>query len=441
MLIEFRFDNYLSFKEENLFSMVGVPSFKEHEPDNVFQLPDFKILKTAALYGNNASGKSNFLRAFGKMKSLVVNSFRDALTENNLQNEFANHFLLSPECEEKPILFEVLFIQEKTRFRYGFKIGKDGVVAEWLFANLAKKETPLFERNENAFKINKTSFSEGTSLTKKTRKNVLFLSLVAQFNGLFSNMVVAWFKNINFISGLFDKSYSYFTLNKLKDDPVFNQWISQFICSLEISNLTVNEVEQDFKELEKLTSAVKEEKFRRFISAFSDLGSTTTKKKPILSTWHSRYDANNILVDSIPFDLEKQESEGTKKLIYLLGPLFDTLKNGKLLIIDELDSRLHSILLATLVSMFHLFNKRGAQLIFSSHDISLLDKDFLRRDQIWFAEKDQFGVSKIYSLSDFKTDQVRKTSSYYKKYLEGRFGAISYFSIDEQNMDLVYGKK
>jgi len=115
----------------------------------------------------------------------------------------------------------------------------------------------------------------------------------------------------------------------------------------------------------------------------------------------------------------------------LLGPWFDTLINGKILIVDELDSRLHTQLTKNLIELFHKYNNKSAQLLFTSHDVNLLDKDLFRRDQIWFIEKDQFGASQLYSLADFKAESVRKTSSYSKNYLNGKYGATSYFKIKE----------
>ena len=158
-------------------------------------------------------------------------------------------------------------------------------------------------------------------------------------------------------------------------------------------------------------------------------------------TFHKKYDEHNVLVDTVPFNFDKQESEGTKKLLYLLGPWYDTLQNGNVLIIDELDARLHSHLTLQLVDFFHAFNKSNAQLICAVHDISLLDKETFRRDQIWFVEKNQFGASELYSLANFKTDKVRNKSAFGKNYMEGTYGAIPYFVVNEQLNDLLYGKR
>jgi len=427
MLLEYRFKNYKSFKDENIFSMVGVKSFKEHELENVIQLGDAKVLKTAVIYGNNASGKSNFVSGFQSMKRIVKTSFRDALIEkgNPLHIE---KFLLSTETEKAPSIFEVVFIHENIRYRYGFEIGKNKISKEWLYYT-SKKETPLFIRENDKYVINKTSFREGINLDKKTRDNVLFLSLVAQFNGAISNKIIHWFDKINFISGIHDLGYGLYTIQKLKNDKKFNKWLSLILKHLEISNITIEEVDINPNEIDNIINNVNDEKLKNFFSALHQLKDDA--KKIQISTWHRKYDNNNLLVDTIPFDFERQESEGTKKFVNLLGPWFDTLLNGKILVVDELDSRLHTQLTKRLIELFHKYNNKSAQLIFTSHDVNLLDKDIFRRDQIWFVEKDQFGVSHLYSLADFKAEKVRNTSSFARNYLNGKYGATSYFRIDD----------
>ena len=121
-----------------------------------------------------------------------------------------------------------------------------------------------------------------------------------------------------------------------------------------------------------------------------------------LLSFHRKYDENNILVDTVAFEFDKQESEGTKKLLYLLGPVYDTLKNGKIMIVDELDSKLHTIMTLNLINFFHASNKSNAQLIFAVHDTTILKHENFRRDQIWFIEKNQFGASELYSLQILK---------------------------------------
>jgi AAA15 family ATPase/GTPase len=154
-------------------------------------------------------------------------------------------------------------------------------------------------------------------------------------------------------------------------------------------------------------------------------------------TYHNKYDENNLLVDVVPF-MPEMESAGTKKLIRILGPIYDTLRTGKVLFIDEYNSKLHPNLSKKLIDFFHRFNRKGAQIIFTANDTNLLNKNIFRRDQIWFAEKNQFGVSSMYSLSEFNADTVRKTSAFDKKYLENIFGAAYTLDITENLVNLLY---
>ena len=224
----------------------------------------------------------------------------------------------------------------------------------------------------------------------------------------------------------------------MKSDESFYNWVLHFIKYLEIANLSSTEDDSSEIDLEIIRNKEKNEEIVNLLTSIQKIQSKQPKREHLI-TYHRKYDENNVLVETIPFNFEKQESEGTKKLLYLLGPWYDTLQNGKILIIDELDSRLHSHLTLRLIDFFHKFNKKNAQLICAVHDISLLNKETFRRDQIWFVEKNQFGSSELYSLADFKTDKVRNKSAFDKNYLEGKYGAIPYFDIDEKLIDIMYG--
>ncbi|MBK6609119.1 MAG: ATP-binding protein [Leptospiraceae bacterium] len=208
---------------------------------------------------------------------------------------------------------------------------------------------------------------------------------------------------------------------------------------MEISNLSTTEEDVNDIDLETLREKEKDEEIINLFTSIHKIQSKQPRRDQLI-TYHRKYDENNNFIDSVPFNFDNQESEGTKKLLYLLGPWYDTLKNGKILAIDELDSRLHSNLTLKLVDFFHKFNKNNAQLIFAVHDISILNKNTFRRDQIWFVEKNQFGASELLSLADFKTDKVRNKSAFDKNYAQGKYGAIPYFEIDEKLNQLLYAE-
>jgi AAA15 family ATPase/GTPase len=437
MLVEYSFGNFKSFKDSNTLSMLGVKSFKEHGESNVFTQDKFRILKSAVVYGNNASGKSNLVLGLSVMKNIVLTSFRNALDEKG--SLFVEKFLLNTKSESIPSNFEVVFFQKDVRYRYGFEINDGKVIEEWLYHNPGKKEVPLFERDVKGIDyLNKTSFGEGEEYKDKNklRNNVLFISLIAQFNeNSKSNEVVNWFKNVNIVSGINDLLYSRYTYDKFMNDDDFKNWLSRIVQCLEIANIEIADVDTNdgirignsTVKLSMVSENTEGQKYKHSI------------KSAKITTWHKKYDENNLLIGAVPFDFNMQESEGTKKFINLLGPWYDTIKNGKVLIIDELDSRLHTGITKALIDFFNHSRNKNAQLIFTSHDVNLLDKDFLRRDQIWFVEKNQFGESSLYSLADFKAVDVRNTSSFVNNYLNGKYGAVPYLDIKGKIEDLIYG--
>lgn len=440
MVIEYQVKNYLSFKDLTIFSMVGMKSFKEHEPDNVIQFDEkLKILKSASIYGNNGSGKSNFVKSLVFMKGFVLNSFRDALLEDNNKKISLKKFLLNKECETLPSHFELSFIIDKIIYRYGFEVESEKISKEWLY-HTTSKETPLFTRDNNKIVVNKSSFKEGLGLESKVKDNVLFLTRIAHDEGIISNEIINWFRKIKFINGINDSSYKLYTIKLLKEDKDFQIWISKFVSFLEISKLSTEEKDTLEVNIEKIKETNQDEELIDLLFSIQRMQAKQPKQDQII-TWHKKYDANNFLIDTIPFNFDEQESDGTKKLVYLLGPWYTTLKKGNLLVVDELDSRLHTNLIKYLVKFFHESNDSNAQLIFVTHNTDILSKDYLRRDQIWFIEKNQFGSSEMYSLGDFKSEQVRKKSAFDKNYIEGKYGAVPLFDDNNKLIDLLHGQE
>jgi len=440
MLIEFSIENFLSFKDLTTLSMVAAKSFKEHNDSHIIETnANFNLLKSAVVYGNNASGKSNLLEAMGFMKAIVLNSFRDALMDNEEKKFPLEKFALNTKTEEETSYFEISFIQNGIKYRYGFEIDYDKIVAEWLF-HTTSKEVYLFKRYNQDIEINKSAFKEGLGKDKDVKENVLFLSLLATLGKETSTGIVDWFKKFNFVNGIHDRGHKRYTIDKLKTDSQFFTWVLHFIKYLEISNLATTEEDVSEIDLESLRNKEKDEEIISLLSSIQKIQSKQPKRDQLI-TYHRKYDENNVMIDTVPFNFDKQESEGTKKLLYLLGPWYDVLQNGKVLIVDELDSRLHGQLTSRLIDFFHKFNRSNAQLICAVHDISLLKKEIFRRDQIWFVEKNQFGASELVSLGNFKTDKVRNKSAFDKNYFEGKYGAIPYFGVNEKLNDLLYGKR
>ncbi len=437
MIIQFLVDNYKSFKNETILSFIGSGTAKEHEAENVFFWNNYKVLKANAIYGANASGKSNLLKAIKDMKRVVLSSFQNAISEN-FKEKSIQPFKLSVETNSKPSTFEVVFVKNEKQYRYGFDI-QDGLIkSEWLFHIPKKIETSLFIREEKEIKINKTQFKEGIGLEDKTRDNVLFLSVCSQFNGQISNSIIEWFKDVKSVSGIDDDRYSGYTTNKIKNDEKFRLWVNKFISFLEISKLSVEDELLEQLNIEELEIPEEKKELRLALEAISNL-QEKQKTIPKLKSWHKVYDKTNIIHDTIPFDFHQEESKGTQKLVYILGPIYDTLINGKVLLIDELDSRLHTLLSKYLLKLFHGLNKRNAQFAFILHDTNVLNSESFRRDQIWFTEKDQFGATSLNSLYDY--GKVRKDAKFEKNYLKGDYGAVPYIDNMNDLIESLYGEE
>lgn len=443
MLIEFSVRNFLSFKDEATFSMVASNAVKELENlseglCNVFWDINSrnKYLKSAVIYGANGSGKSNLLTAFKFFKKFILTSSNDRQANESID---IIPFLLNRETENEPSSFEMVFVIGNVRFRYGFEVTKDEVVSEWLFAfDLlnSKKESTYFTREYQNIKVSAKVFKEGKGLGDNTRKNALFLSTVAQLNGDISMAIQNWFRdNLKIISGLEDSTTGY-TISRFEKDLSFRKNLLNFVKLL---GLGIEDIKVEESAIDSLSRIFPVENNIRIRTLLEELQRELDQKRNeasakamevSVSFMRNKFDEANNLIDEIGLDIGL-ESQGTQKLFGLLGPWFDVLETGKILIIDELDSSLHTKMTVELLKIFQsIYNKENAQLIFASHDTNLLRNDLFRRDQIWFAEKNNFGATEIYSLVEYKINQatsVRNDASYEKDYLAGKYGAIPYF--------------
>ncbi|MDO8723236.1 MAG: ATP-binding protein [Syntrophales bacterium] len=411
MLIEFSIANFLSFKDRVTFSMVASNDDALQE-SNVFEWGKRRLVKSAVVYGANASGKSNLLNAIRFMRRMVLTSSKDTQANEEIDVEA---FKLSTECEGMPSFFEIVFIQNGETYRYGFEVDRKRIYSEWLFTVPKTKEAELFVREGNKIKVNLTRFKEGRDLEAKTRENALFLSVCAQFNGEISKELLLWFKNFNFIHGLRDYAYLGVTVNQLKTPKQKRQLMEM----TRIADLCIDDIEgrEEKLTIEKLPKDMPEEVKRDIVK--QDIMEVELK------TTHRKFGKDNEEVGTVIFDLEENESGGTQKFLNMAGPLLDTIETGSILVIDELDARLHPLLTKAIVALFNSrANRANAQLIFASHDTSLLINKLFRRDQIWFTEKNSYGVTGLYSLVELRG--VRKEASFGKDYILGKYGAIPF---------------
>ncbi len=433
MLVQFTVKNYKCFKEEAKLSMVTSNYDKDtHWRDNVVSFPKFhlNLLKSAVIYGANASGKTKILEAMDTMRICLslssIPSFGN-VTMSLLSENIA--FQLSTETENQPTLFEIIFIKNNEMYRYGFEISSDKIISEWLYHKPATKEVELFYRDGDEIEIHPTKFKKGKILIDNdtVKSNVLFLAVTSLINDEVSNTVSNYLNELKIIEGL---TNSYADLSAkviLKKGEQKNELI-QFIQNA------------DFNIEDIMPSVNDEEDYFRYVRPPNPPAGATrippTRKskqdeeliiEDILVS-HKKYNELNQRVGNVTFSLENDESEGTKKFFAFSALILKVIKEGGLLIVDELDSKIHPNLTEKIVRLFNSkeINKNNAQLIFNTHNTNLLSADIFRRDQIWFTKKDRYGASTIYSLGNFK--DVRNDDNFQNKYSFGRYGATPYLS-------------
>jgi AAA15 family ATPase/GTPase len=419
MLIEFKVKNFLSFKDEATLSMVAAP-ITEHEENTFQEKKGLTLLKSAVVYGANASGKSNLFEALHFMRSFVIHSSKESQAGEDID---VIPFELSSETENELSWFEISFLENDTIFRYGFSVSSKKVTSEWLYYKPKTKEIPLFERKNDKFDIHATRFKEGIDISAKTRENTLFLSAVAQWNGKVSERLISWFKKLTIISGS-QNQHKQKSIDMLKT----TEHNTQVLSLLQSVGINIQELKVETRKINLdmippfFSESEKKELLNQELSRL-----VVTKKK---------FSKNGIEEkDPISWSIGR-ESEGTQKLVELSGPIFNALNSHQVLIIDEFDIQLHPLLSKALITLFHSneINPARAQFIIATHDTNLLSKDLFRRDQIWFTEKDPFEASHLYSLIEYKLEKnagVRKDADYAKNYIAGRYGAIPYINTDD----------
>lgn len=381
-------------------------SISEHTESHVFNLEKDKLLKSISVFGKNASGKSKLIEALEFMQEFVIMSSKDMHANELIEIQ---PFRLNAATKNKPSFFEVEFLLEGNKFRYGFEVTEKKVEKEWLFERKKTKDYPLFLRMESEFEVNFKRFPEGKNKEPWTRENALFLSLVAQLNGALSKKITGWFEKIVFVHHLCgcEDGFDNFTA-ELIEKGKHKEKIIEMIknADVDIKDLEVVKFE-DTKKL-KTGKVVK-----------------SNDETIVIKTYHDLFDEKNKLIGLEDFDLDEDESQGTKRYFNLIGYIIDAFHEGEIIVMDELDARLHTKLTQSILMEFNRKENTNAQLIFTTHNTNLLNRELIRRDQIYFVEKDQYAASKLYSLAEFK---VRRDANYELNYLKGKYGAIPFIN-------------
>lgn len=412
MLVQFRFNNYKCFKDETVFNVVASNYYRE-KMENLIQVPQYALLRTAAVYGANASGKTKLFQAFNFMREVVLTS---ADTQsNNWQKSYAP-FLLDTYSADQPSVFEVVFLMDDIQYRYGFELNGERIIAEWLFRKRSKEIKVLeFDGGPSVYyneKYINRKIINNLEDAKMFRANSLIISSLSLWNDALSLNILNWFRRNNIISASLNtmapRILTALELPKMKAKMI------EFLRSadLGIFDVTPNEIS-----IEDLPDEIK-----RMLPEDAINGPIVSG----ISISHKRYDKQHLPAGYVKLSLEKDESYGTYRFLSLAGPIINALETGSVLWIDEIDNGLHYDLVRALVSLFQdeKINVHNAQLIINTHNISLIDDaDLFRRDQIFIVKKNRYGEANLIPVSDFS---LRESAKVGKLYREGRFGGVPY---------------
>ncbi len=426
MLVEFRFSNFRSFRDEQVLSLVASRDKRLIETNTMeaAEVPGRRLLRSCGVYGPNASGKSNLFAAIQFAQWFVGKSAdRSPGAETR-----AEPFRLDRRSTDLPSRFEFVFIEKGVRYNYGFSVDRVRVFDEWLIAYPKRLPQRWFSRTWSD-KAQKPEFSFGPylrgekeSLIQVTRPDVLFLSTGAKFNNPQLTTVWSWFaKRLRIIRGA-DQSVSRletFTAEQCLRNTDVSKRVGTLLrdADLGVLDLEIEEKTKDLSQsLEDLPERIRKP-FVEFLKAVEEEQPGSASKSLSVRLKHKTADTEAV---ALPWS---DESDGTRRLFALAGPWLVALNSGLVVAVDELSASMHPLLARELVAMFHdsRTNRHGAQLIYSTHDTVLLDEELVRRDQVWFLEKDTDGASSLYPLSDY---HPRGGEALSKGYLAGRYGSI-----------------
>ena len=424
MLIEFRAANFRSIREQQIFSLVASNADKEL-PSCVIErvlpgLSGIRFLKGAAIYGANASGKSNIINAIRFLANFVRRSATKLEPGDATGTE---PFKLDHESISKPSEFEITFVIDGIRHMFGVSLTPQRVLEEYLISYPKGAPQRWYHRSYREadgryhWARPSTGFKNDKSLQEKTRDNNLFLSVASQWNHPQLTRIFDWFrKELRFIQlSAGNLLHPGFTADLL-GNPDYRDRIIRLLGSADfgVMDVSTHEIEVSVDEIK-----------RRIPPELLDELEKDNKLRPgkeiEISLTHKAEGS-----EPIPLDYDDEESAGTRRFFALIGPWINILDNGYTVFIDEIETSLHPILVKELLKLLFSTstNPKGAQIVFTTHNPVLLDNSLLRRDQIWFTEKSSLGATNLYPLTDY---QPRKDEALARGYLAGRYGAVPDF--------------
>lgn len=418
MLIQFSVENYRSILGRQTLSMAASKYFKEQEQSNTFdagsieQVP--RLLGSNVIYGPNASGKSTLVGALGFMRDCVINSAKESQADEEID---VAPFKLTAASREADSEFEAAFVEDGVRYQYGFRCNRERFTEEWLFAYPEGRTQKWFQRafdphnNKDDYRFS-TSFLGGRKRQdwrEQTRGNALFLSTALQFNNEQLKPVLNWFQKRLRIIKAHQPFAPGFTVARCREDADRRR-ILAFMNSADLPIADIQIKSQMFSPdflPEDMPTTLRDEISQQM----------TGKEIVQVKFMHEDVETH----EAIEFDQE-EESDGTRALFAFAGPWLDVIENERVLVVDELDTSLHPLIVHYLVRLLHRQNRK-AQVIFTTHDTTLISQKILRRDQIWFMEKDDKNATQLYPLSDYSP---RENEAIERGYLNGRYGGIPF---------------
>jgi AAA15 family ATPase/GTPase len=418
MLIDFSITNYRSIQAQQTLSMAATPAFKELAAQNTLDSglgeKSPRLLRSAVLYGPNASGKSTLIQALSFMQDRVLNSQKESQAGDEIETV---PFKLNAASRRSASVFEIAFVEQGVRYEYGFSCTRQRFTEEWLFAYPLGRAQKWFHRvldestdqDQYKFSVSFDGERKRYDWAAQTRPNALFLSTAIQLNNAQLQPAFKWFKErlrvinpAHGLSGGYSKKKCKSASNKSRIVEFMNS------AGLSLADLRVDAKIFSAEELPvDMPAAFKEELTRQM------------NGKEFLTLRYIHHDTET----GAPIEFnEDEESDGTRALFAFAGPWLDMNENERVLVVDELDTSLHPLLVQHLVTLLHHQGTK-AQLIFTTHDTTLLSQKLLRRDQVWFMEKDDTQATRLYPLSDFSP---RETEAIERGYLNGRYGGIPF---------------
>ncbi|MBE1530888.1 AAA family ATPase [Actinomadura algeriensis] len=401
MLLSFRVANHRSLRTEQ--QLLLTPTYAADEPDDA----SWEALPVAGIFGANASGKSNVIDALEYMSDMVRGSFRENEPEGGIER---HPFALDPAMLEEPSTYVVDVIIGDVRYTYGFVLDDVRIIEEWMYSYPLQRKRIVFHRREDEYEYGEHSPKELRQVEQLTEPNVLFLSVGVRTKQRLLLPVYEWFRNLEWRTTPQTPIPNWMYGRTARIDA---DYLRRIVVLLRAADTGIEDAQ--------LVDESEEEYAERVSRLPARVRNVERPRRKYLSFQHRGVDGNAATLSL------REQSTGTQSLYMLALPAFLALDRGTPFLVDELDSSLHSFLTAQLIKLFREpeTNPRGAQLIFTSHDVSLLGRiqgeEVLQRDHIWFTQKDECGATELFPVSDFNP---RKDENRERRYLAGRYGAV-----------------